>query len=129
MKAAPIFRGRIAAGKLKLDHREDFAALVRRIEGKEIDLVLRLHRCRRSPSQNAWYWGCVVPVLAEHCGYDAEEMHEALKWRFLKKHDGPLATVRSTADLSTAEMTEFIEKVRRLAAELGCSIPNPDQVS
>ena len=128
MNTAPIFRGRVEAGKLKLDHRDEFSALVRRLDSKEIELVLRRYRRRRSMPQNAWYWGCVIPVLAEHCGYDAEEMHEALKWRFLKKHEGPLPTVRSTADLDTAEFSEYIEQVRRLAAEIGCAIPSPASV-
>ena len=52
-------------------------------------------------------------------------MHEALKWRFLQKHDGPLVTVRSTTDLDTAEFTEFIEQCRRLGAEMGVVIPGP----
>jgi len=53
-------------------------------------------------------------------------MHEALKWRFLQTHADQsgefevksswvrLPTVRSTADLDTAEFTEYIEQCRRL---------------
>lgn len=51
--------------------------------------------------------------MAEHCGYEPEEMHDAL--------------VRSTAKLNTAEMTEYIEQCRRLAAEMSIYIPDPNE--
>jgi hypothetical protein len=127
-RPTPVFRGRIEQGRIGLERREDFAALIARLEGTEIDLRLSKHRNARSISQNAYYWAVVIPLLAEHCGYEDEEMHAALKWRFLQKHDGgPLPTVKSTASLSTAEFTDYIERVRMLAAEMGCSIPGPGQ--
>jgi hypothetical protein len=77
----------------------------------------------------------VIPLLAEHIGYETEEMHDALKWRFLQTHTQDehdtaaswvkLPTVRSTADLDTAEFTEYIEQCRRLGAEMGVVIPGP----
>jgi len=30
---------------------------------------------------------------------------------------------------SAAEMTEFIEEIRRLAAEMGCAIPSPGEIA
>jgi hypothetical protein len=132
VNVAPIFRGRVEAGKVKLDHRDEFAALVKRLDGKEIELTLRRHHRQRSPSQNRYLHGCVIPILAKHCGYDDEEMKTALKLRFLRDGDGEvngLPRVRSTADLTTAEMTEFIDRIRQLAAEMGCSIPSPNEVA
>jgi hypothetical protein len=127
-----LFRGSVYAGKLRLDRREDFAALVASLDGKEIELTLRKFRKQRSGAQNRYLHGVVIPLLAEHCGYDAEEMKAALKMRFLRAHDGEkegLPRTRSTSDLSTEEMTEFIDSVRRLAAEMGCSIPSPGEVA
>jgi len=131
MKPTPIFRGRVEAGKLKLDHRDEFAALLKRLEGKEIELTLRRYRQQRSPNQNRYLHAVVIPLLAGHCGYDAEEMKTALKLRFLRREGEAhgLARVSSTADLSTEEMTEFIDNVRRLATEIGCSIPSPNEVA
>lgn len=136
----PVFRGRIEQRKICLEQRDGFAALIARLEGNEIDLILRKHRNVRSLSQNAYYWAVVIPVLAEHCGYEDEEMHKALQWRFLQKHADQtgefetqgtwvkLPTVRSTADLDTAEFTDYIERVRTLAAQMGCVVPSPGQV-
>ena len=70
----------------------------------------------------------VIPVLAERCGYEDEEMHDALKWRFLQKHDGPMPTVRSTASLNTVEFSEYTAQCRRLAAQMGVMIPDPGAV-
>lgn len=132
MKAALIFRGRIEGGKLKLDHRDEFAALVKRLDGKEVELTLRRHRRQRSRNQNRYLHAVVIPILAKHCGYDDEEMKTALKLRFLRCGDSEvngLPRVRSTADLTTAEMAEFIDRIRQLAAEMGCSIPSPNEVA
>jgi hypothetical protein len=122
---APIFRGRVENGKISLDYPGSFKALLARLEGKQIALRLTKHHHARSLSQNAYYWGVVIPLLAEGCGYDDEEMHEALKWRFLARHDGPMPTVRSTATLNTTEFCEYVEHCRRLAAEMGVVIPDP----
>ena len=52
----------------------------------------------------------------------------ALKWQFLRRDDGPIPTVRSTAELSTAEMNEFIMQIQILAAGYGVVIPSPGMV-
>jgi hypothetical protein len=121
-----IFRGKIQNGKICLELRADFAALIQKLDGLDVELILRKLRRKRSLSQNAWYWSCIVPLLAEHCGYDEEEMHEALKMRFLRNHtDTQLPSVRSTTSLDTREFTEYAESCRRLAAEMGVVIPDP----
>lgn len=128
MARAQVFRGKVEKGRISLDHPESFKALLARLEGKDIALRLARHQRARSLSQNSYYWGVVVPLLAESCGYDNEEMHEALKWRFLERHDGPMPTVRSTATLNTAEFSEYVDHCRRLAAEMGVVIPDPGEM-
>ena len=125
----PVFSGRIVNGAIKLDRAVEFSALRARLEGCEVDLVLRRQRKPRSLKQSAYYWAVVIPLLAEVAGYDDEEMHAALKMRFLRNHVGAdLPSVRSTSDLDTAEFTEYIERVRQLAAEFyGLLIPNPGE--
>ena len=52
-----------------------------------------------------------------------------MKMKFLRIHeDTDLPSVRSTAKLSTVEFAEYVEQVRRLAAEMGCYIPDPGGV-
>ncbi len=122
----PIFQGHVAQGVLYLDDLPAYEKQIALLDGKPIELVLRRHREQRSSQQNRYLHGVVIPMLAEHCGYEPFEMKDALKWRFLQTHtDGKLPSVRSTADLNTAEFAEFTEQCRRLAAELGCVIPDP----
>lgn len=129
MPLDPIFRGAIQKGKILLEMPKRFRELCCRLEGSQVEVVLRKHKRNRSNQQNRYYWGVVIHLLAEHCGYEQEEMHDALKQKFLRIHDDTeLPTVRSTASLNTAEFTEYIEQARRLAAEMGVYIPDPGQV-
>lgn len=134
---AIIFHGAVRGGQLHIKRKAEFERTIRQMEGSEVELVLRKHRKGRSLSQNSYYWGVVVALLAEHCGYDPEEMHESLKFRFLRTHEDPvetlhgrtmLPTVQSTTTLNTAEFSEYIEQARRLAAEMGVVIPSPGEI-
>jgi hypothetical protein len=119
------FRGTVIDGHFRPDSPGEFKAVLAKLEGKDIAVRLVRFRESRTLSQNGYYWAVVVPMFAECCGYDDEEMHNALKMRFLMKHDGPMPTVRSTTSLDTKEFTDYIESCRRLAAEMGCVIPDP----
>ena len=128
MKHLVGFHGRVIEGKIKLDDPTAWRALLYGFEGKEVELRLCRYRQMRSLSQNAYYWGVVIALLGEYCGYDPDQLHDALKLKFLVDRQNEqygLVKVRSTSDLDTAEMTEYIEQVRRWAAEIGCNIPDP----
>lgn len=123
------FRGKIDHGILKLDRASDFNDYLKEFDGKTVHLSVSLGREDRSPEANRYYWGCVVTPLAEFCGYTREEMHEALKERFLRdrenERDG-LIRLRSTTGLDTKEFSDFVTHCQRLAAELGCTLPDED---
>ncbi len=126
----PVFHGIIKQGKVKLDNQAPYLVLLSGLEGKRIELSIQLERNSRTLSQNAYYWGVVVEILAEHFGYETDEMHEALKFKFLKKHGDILVTVGSTAKLSTKEFGEYLDKVIRWAAEeYQVVIPSSDEFS
>ncbi len=126
---APVFRGKVEGGKLLLYQQREFLAYRQTFEGKDVQVVLKRWREPRSSKQNRYYWGVVVPLMAESIGYDCEEMHEALKWRFLKIHDddSDLPTVQSTSALNTEEFTDFVEQCRMLAGSMGINIPDPGE--
>lgn len=91
---------------------------------------------RRTPSQLALYWRWldqVVQHIHEHTGQDKDDVHEALKAKFLPARivelDGQPYEVRSTKKLSTAEMTAYIDKVYWWAtSELGLMLPLPEEL-
>ena len=125
----PLFTGRIDRGKLILDTPQRYLVHLARLDGKPVELLIRKRRSQRSLPQNAYYWGVVVEILAEHFGYEKEEMHVALKFKFLRTHDGDLPTGRSTSKLTTVEFVNYTNEIIRWAAqEHQVFIPDPGQV-
>jgi hypothetical protein len=128
----PILHGRIEGGRIAW-HGVDakrWTTMLKFLEGQDVEITIGRRPKRRSLSQNRYMWGVVYAMIAEAAGYTPEEAHEALKWRFLRHHgDGPIPTVRSTTDLTTTEMEEYLAQCRQLAAELfGLYIPDPNEV-
>ncbi len=93
----------------------------------------------RSNPQNSYYWGVIIKLISEHLGYTTEETHEILKYKFLKidfeipqksKAQTELVPIsRSTTQLDTKEMEEYLSQVRMWASgDLGVFIPEPNEV-
>lgn len=124
-----IFRGIVKQGKIKLDAPDKYLVYLSGLEGKRVELTLQKERKSRTLSQNAYYFGVVIEILGQHFGYEPDEMHEALKLKFLKKHeDSDLVTVGSTTKLTTAEFGEYLDKIIRWAAtEYQCYIPSAEE--
>lgn len=98
-------------------------------EGKKV--LLEIHKIKnvRSNSQNSYYWGVVIDILADYTGYTAEEMHNALKWKFLRKvNEKQIETVKSTTGLTTEEFGFYLEAIKNWASkELSVYIPDSNE--
>lgn len=119
-----------ASGKLMLDDAEEFRGLMARMaDGVAVLVTVEEQREKRPNWLNRFYWGFVVKLTSEHYGYTKDEMHEAWKWLFLRLEDPdhPIPTVRSTTDLSEAEMNVYIQDIRIKAAEDGVQIPEVNE--
>lgn len=131
---SPKVRGRVQGGKFIPMDKRIFRQAFFCHEGKEVDLTVKRHRENRSANQNAFYWGVVVPMIGEAIGeQDPEAVHEVLK----VEHNYYMATVGkkeirvplSTAELTTTEFEEYLERIRRWASEwLSLYIPMPGEV-
>ena len=127
--AIPIFRGRIEQGKICLERRDEFAKHIASLDGKPVELILKREVKRRGSAQNRYYWGVVLKTFGDGTGYQPEDLHEALKRRFLAiDPDAPLVMTRSTSELTTVEFNEYLEKVLQLAAEMGVFVPSPGEM-
>jgi hypothetical protein len=128
-----LFYGRVLpGGLLVLDRPKDYGRHLRALAGKHVELTLKRRRAKRSPQANRYYFGVVVKVLAEHCGYDVQEMHEALAFRFLRIEDCPITGAprrKRTPETDTAEFSEYVNHCIRLAAELGVVIPDASEAA
>jgi len=122
------FPGTVIKGEMEMDDSFGFKRHVANLEGKKIQVAVRKYKTQRSENQNKYYWGVVIAMLGNEFGYDSEEMHEALKFKFLKK-EGKLTTVRSTASLTTTEFEIYLDKVKRwVSEEYDIVIPDPNEV-
>lgn len=109
-----------------------YQSLMRRWAGKEIILTIEEKKNRRSLRQNAYYWGVVIPLIAEYTGYSENDIHDLLKTMFLKKYivlNGKEKTIiRSTSELTTAEFAEYLKKIVQWAWDkLQIVIPEPEK--
>lgn len=104
------------------------------VEQKPIQVVTisNFKRDRTAP-QNRYYFGVVVPMMADCYGDSKEEMHEYLKRKFLtpKKvtvNGFTFELMPSTTKLSTSDFNAYIELCCRHAAQdMELYIPQPNE--
>ena len=102
----------------------------------DIEMEIRKQRKDRSKDQNAYYWGVVVKMIADHCGYstrdDMERLHDHLRGLFLKRtftfEGRPETKILSTTSLSTVEFQNYCKEIQMWASiKLDLQIPDPNE--
>jgi len=136
-KPIPIFEGDVVNKKLKLfDHEKQ--AIKRWVatfkDGTKLDITIRKHKSKRSNEQNRYYFGVVLPILADYFGHDnVEDLHEDLKLKFNPIESklnpdtkiGGTTTKMSTEEFYSGE-TSYVERICRWAAmEYSIYVPPP----
>lgn len=128
----PIFAATVnEGGRLAIEQPSAFRAYVSRLKGKRVEVIVRRYLEQRTSEANRYYWGIVVPILAEELGYEKQEAHEVLAMRFLRIEDCPITGAprrKRTPDTDTKEFSDYTDSCIRLAAELGIHIPSADEV-
>lgn len=109
-------------------------------DGIKVTVTVEHFKRKRSLSQNN-YAHFVIGMIADETGEDINQLKEALKARYglresitdregneVADENGEVVErLKSTSAYTTTEMTEFIEKIRRWAAEfLNMNIPDAD---
>ena len=124
-----IFKARVEKGKLVFDDEKSFSLIVWSLNGKEVSVTVAKPTRPRSGQQNRYYHGVVVPILSENCGYSNEEMHDALRMKFLCDNVAcTLPRIKSTTELTTFEFEDYMSRIRIWAsADLGCYVPVPNE--
>lgn len=109
-------------------------SIIQNLQEGEYLVRVSKRRQSRSLNQNAYYWGVVVKMLAEEFGYDPQDMHEALKYKFLASsiqlENGEfLFFPKQSSELNTIEFEDYLEKIRIWAImEFNILIPLPHEV-
>jgi len=122
--------GEVKNEKFISANRELLRLSLKQYDGKKVYLTIHEFKTKRSLSQNA-YLHVLLTLLSDYCGYDnIEETKDAMKMMFLKvQYDDKPPTVRRTRDLSTKELNEFIDKIRRFCLqECFMRLPEPGEI-
>jgi hypothetical protein len=120
-------------GRLRLRNREQWDAYGRSMAGKEVTLTVEKRKTPKTLDQLGFYYSVVLPDFGEACGEDdMRRLHIDLKDAFLAKHSHAshvtgevISYTPSLADVSIAEMSEYLDKILRYAAGNGWTIREP----
>jgi len=124
--------------KFVIKDKRDKQSLFSYLKELENDYIVSVKKQRntRSNMQNSYYWKCIVQGLAEELGYFPNEMHDALRARFLSEYemisinDNQIAInkIGSTTALNTKSFEEYTEKIRVWAlTDLGIRLMLPNE--
>ena len=138
MKKVEIY-SRVENGKLTRNRRT-IEKCIAAHEGKDITITIQRTRKRRSNNQNAYYWGIIVPLVADGLEaltgeiYGKDDVHAFLKGKFnvreiVNPDSGEILKVpKSTTENTTTDMEIYHEDIRRFADEfLNVRIPLPNE--
>jgi hypothetical protein len=129
---AYVFQGRVdEVGVLVIAEAARWRARLARMHGKDVEIRVALRPEAHSLNQLAYLWGVVYSTFAEHIGQDSQQTHEDCKAHILLSwEDGKLGRtprIKSVSELTMSELSDYIDRVRTLAAGLGCYIPGPNE--
>ena len=133
------FVAQVLNGRLPREIERQIDGCIGRCNGKWVKVSLEERKRRRSPNQNAYYWGVVVQhvldmFLAAGNQVDADQVHD-----YLRAHVGKLTApvvdpngemrnvLRSSTSLNTMEFEAYLEAIRAWAAGFGFQIPLPNE--
>jgi len=126
----PVFTGMVDNGGLRFDRQSVVDNYMCTLIGQRVEVIIRKPRTKRSDVQNSYYWGVVIELLSKELGYDKDELHEILKYKFLQSNAMGMPYIKSTTKLSTGEFEEYLSKIKRWAAEfLHIVIPDPNEAA
>lgn len=103
-------------------------------DGVELVVEIREKKDKRSLKANRAYWGLLVTPLAEHLGYDRDEiddLHEGLLMLYSGTHIDKVSQKevpnKRSRKMTTSEFHDFMEwTVRYAAKEHGIELELPD---
>ena len=124
--------------KFVIKDNRDKQSLFSYLKELENDYIVSVKKQRntRSNMQNSYYWKCIVQGLAEELGYFPNEMHDALRAKFLSEYemisynDNQIAInkIGSTTALNTKQFEQYTEQIRIWAlTDLGIRLMLPNE--
>jgi hypothetical protein len=96
--------------------------------GEKWQVIIEPYKKNRTNNQNRLYWSW-INILSNHFGLSSDDMHDTLAARLLGyrtiEFQGKAMLIRkSTAKLTTAEFTAYMDTVAALALYEGMTLPH-----
>jgi hypothetical protein len=94
--------------------------------GEKVTLEIHNRKSKRTESQNRYYWGVYLPLIARETGeHNLDALHELFKGKFLTEGivevlGQKVRLKKSTTELAIGEFSEFIMNIE---AETGIEAP------
>ena len=107
--------------------REKARAYLAKLIDKSAQVEITEKKPRRTINQNRYYW-VLVQLFAIETGYTRDEAHAVIKRRdksMVYRKNG-LVFLKSTTELDTKEMSDYVERFRKWAALEGIDLPDAD---
>jgi hypothetical protein len=77
------FFSTVKDGKLQKNTTQNILQELAHLEGKRVVVTIEKQRSSRSLQQNSLYW-VYIDILSQELGHSKDEMHELVKYKFLK---------------------------------------------
>lgn len=123
------------------------AFILSALPGKPLRVTVEKAKRQRSDAQNSYLFGVAYPPIAQAKGYSVDDIHEFMCGTHFGWVDKPCPKTPRNPDglesrpfrsttrdetgkrnvLGTVEFSDFVETVKRIAAQAGIYVPDPNE--
>lgn len=129
----PVFVARIDGSRVSVLNQLAFTRYLRKLDGKEVELVVRRRKSKRSLQANAYWWAVPVEIMADYMGEERTATHYALLGECFGYHRNEqlkrqVPNKGSSSALTVEEFSALIEWCPPWALDkFGVHIPLPNE--
>jgi len=120
-----IFYGKVQNHRLLLKNKQKWNEYLGKLSDCNVEIDIKRKRSKRTLSQNNLYWLWLTEI-SNYTGYYPEELHSSFKAMFLTDRSKKIPLVRSTSILNKIQFGQYLNKIEKVALELGITLPNPE---
>lgn len=114
-------------GKFQKNISDLIRSEIRAFNNKRVEITIQKLKSSRSAMQNRYYW-LLLGILSKEIGYTSEEVHDMVKYKFLKEEivigNETEITVKSTTKLGKDDFSNYIEQIKEWASHLNIYLPD-----
>jgi hypothetical protein len=116
--------------KLVPDNMKGWLDYLLSVDKRKLVVSIEQEKTRRTLQSNAYLWGLVYKTIANETGHSENEIHEIYKRlmlpaKFIKFDGKEIRLPGTTTDLSKGEFSEYVERIKAHAGNMGITIPEP----